>query len=437
MKIRTEYLIFIIIIHLIFIALSLQLLNRPLFFLAAEILILISIFFSILIYKHVIDPVNVISAAVESIRERDFSTKLVKIGHYEMDRLIEVYNLMIEQLRLERLKQQEKHYFMQKLISASPTAIILLDLEERIITLNKTAEKFLDVSLPQVEQERLYDIPGRIFLELGRLRSGEARIIRISGVETYKCQRASFLDRGFNHHFIIMEKLTDEMIKTEKKAYGSVIRMMSHEMNNSIGAVNSILESSLSYVRHLPAAERDSFLNGINTAIARNSQLNRFMNNFAEVVRIPDPRNRLENLHDLIKNIAVLMSGEFQKRDIIWEEDLVSGSFLVNIDIQQIEQVLVNVIKNACESIENGGRIEIITRREPVKILIVRDNGKGVPEEIRDRLFVPFFSTKRNGQGIGLTLTREILLKHGCKFSLDTLAQGKTEFKIEFSEQVI
>ncbi len=97
-----------------------------------------------------------------------------------------------------------------------------------------------------------------------------------------------------------------------------------------------------------------------------------------------------------------------------------------------MEQVLVNIVKNALEAIEKNGKITIVTSTASCKQLIIRDNGKGISEDIRQKLFTPFFSTKKNGQGIGLTLTREILLNHGFKFSLETNEKEETEFVIEF-----
>lgn len=105
---------------------------------------------------------------------------------------------------------------------------------------------------------------------------------------------------------------------------------------------------------------------------------------------------------------------------------------MVNIDVQQMEQVLVNIIKNSLEAIDENGAITIQTSYVPSRILRIIDTGTGIPPEQRGQLFAPFFSTKRDGQGIGLTLIREILINHGFNFNLESTGKGHTEFWIEF-----
>ncbi len=273
-------------------------------------------------------------------------------------------------------------------------------------------------------------MPGKLPVELNKLQSGNSEIIPISGMKTFKCQKASFVDRGFNHHFILIEELTDELLKTERKAYEKVIRMMSHELNNSLGAVNSILNTCLNFKDQLQKKDKRSYEEALNVAIERNTHLNRFMENFANVVRIPSPKKTETDLHELLKNVGKFIFADIEKRNIKLRWELDSQPLMVKLDKQQMEQVLVNIFKNAVEAIEKNGEITIVTT--PNKQLIIRDNGKGVSEDIQQKLFTPFFSTKKNGQGIGLTVTREILLNHGFKFSLETNEEGETEFVIEF-----
>ena len=273
-------------------------------------------------------------------------------------------------------------------------------------------------------------MPGKLPVELNKLQPGNSEIIPISGMKTFKCQKASFVDRGFNHHFILIEELTDELLKTERKAYEKVIRMMSHELNNSLGAVNSILNTCLNFKDQLQKKVKRSYEEALNVAIERNTHLNRFMENFANVVRIPSPKKIETDLYELLKNVGKFIFADIEKRNIKLRWQLDSQPLMVKLDKQQMEQVLVNIFKNAVEAIEKNGEITIVTT--PNKQLIIRDNGKGVSEDIQQKLFTPFFSTKKNGQGIGLTVTREILLNHGFNFSLETNEEGETEFVIEF-----
>jgi len=352
-----------------------------------------------------------------------------------MDQLIEVYNRMIDQLREERVKQREQHFFLQHLIESSPSGIIILDFDEIITQINPAAESFLGLKIDYIIGKTFDKLPGKLPLELNKLQSGSSEVIPISGMKTFKCQKASFVDRGFNHHFILIEELTDELLKSERKAYEKVIRMMSHELNNSLGAVNSILNTCLTFKDQLQKKDKRSYEEALNVAIERNTHLNRFMENFANVVRIPSPKKIETDLHELLKNVGKFIFADIKKRNIKLHWQLDSQPLMVKLDKQQMEQVLVNIFKNALEAIEKNGEITIITT--PNKQLIIRDNGKGISEDIQQKLFTPFFSTKKNGQGIGLTVTREILLNHGFKFSLETNEKGETEFGVEFYERSI
>ena len=126
------------------------------------------------------------------------------------------------------------------------------------------------------------------------------------------------------------------------------------------------------------------------------------------------------------------MESVCSEREITLQLNVNDGEVEVNIDSALIEQVLVNVIKNAAESINHGGQITITTASNPLKTIVITDDGAGISDEVADKLFTPFFSTKPNGEGLGLIFIREVLLKHNCTFSLRTYDDGLTRFKITF-----
>ncbi|SKB49445.1 sensor histidine kinase [Daejeonella lutea] len=430
MKLRSKFLLYSSLTHLTLIFLLFLLLevNKYLFILG-EILVLCSIGVSIWLYRSISEPFKLISSGIESIKDKDFTTRLIHVGHPEMDELIDVYNQMIDQLREERIKQSEKNYFLSKLIEASPSAIIMLDSENKIASMNPAA-----ATLPGFEAnfigQKLDKLSGTLASELNNLQDGKSEILTINGTQIYKCQKAYFVDRGFSHYFIMIEELSDEIYKKEKSAFEKVIRMMSHETNNSIGAINSILSTILTYKSQLEEKYRDDYDNALTVAINRNKALSTVMSNFADVVKIPEPIRESIDVHSLLKTVQVLMDAQAKDKVINWEWQLESKSLIVEIDVQQIELVLINVIKNAIEAIQSTGTIILRTSSSP-RSLSILDNGHGISREVSKQLFSAFFSTKKNGQGVGLTLTREVLYNHGMEFSLESRG-GWTEFKISF-----
>ncbi len=155
------------------------------------------------------------------------------------------------------------------------------------------------------------------------------------------------------------------------------------------------------------------------------------MRNFADLVRIPTPVKRSVHIIPLLQNVTDLMQLRAGEKEISFQYEYQNEAFVIHADMQQMEQALINIVKNAVEAIDQEGTITIITRKNP-KHLIIRDSGKGISPGFEEHLFSPFYSTKKDGQGVGLTVIREILSNHGFDFSLKTIAPGVTEFRINF-----
>ncbi|MEM6320654.1 MAG: ATP-binding protein [Bacteroidota bacterium] len=433
MKIRTQYILFVVIVHLTLLVLSFLIFqDNKIWFIISEFFILGSILLSIRLYRSLIAPIQTITAGTEAIKDRDFNVKFLKTGNAEMDQLVGTYNQMIDQLRSEGIKQQEQHFFLDKLIQTSPVGIVILDFDENISSINPKAQSLLDLEEKSWQGQPLTALNHPIMPILQALKTGESKTVRPNGVQTFKCQKAHFVDRGFHHHFITLEELTVEILAAEKKAYGKVIRMMAHEVNNSIGAINSILESVLNYKKQLNEADQSDYENALTVAIERNDRLNYFMRNFADVIRLPEPNFEQYDLNQLIQSVLVLFHAQAGQRHIQLIFTKTDQPFWVRMDVPQMEQVLVNITKNAIEAIDKNGKVEYVLDTEN-KTLVVRDSGRGIPKDIESQLFTAFFSTKKTGQGIGLTLIRDILRNHEFVFSLRTVEPQRTEFRIRFS----
>jgi two-component system nitrogen regulation sensor histidine kinase NtrY len=424
LRLRTRYLLYIITVHLALVALiGWVLREQKALFIASEVLILISVYVAIRIYRAFQQPSEFIASGIEAIRDKDFTVKFVPTGNYEVDELITVYNLMIDQLRQERTRQVEQQFFLNKLIEAAPIAILIFDFDDRIASVNPRACQLLGMQPEAMLMKRLAELGYSLLAQMADLADGESRVMKPNGIETYKVLRSNFIDRGFRRSFLIIEELTPEILASEKKAYSKVIRMMAHEVNNSIGAVNSILSVTES---ELPDSE---LKRAVRVAIDRNDRLNRFMRRFADVVRLPQPNLSPSDMAELTRNVVRLMQPQAEAGNITLTITAPNTPVMHPVDLGQLEQVLVNIVKNAIEACEPGNRVEVLITPSH---LIIRDNGAPIPEDVVANLFNPFYSTRPNGQGIGLTLTREILLNHGFSFSLQTEPDGWTVFAISW-----
>lgn len=434
MTLRIKFLLFVVIIHAVLIALAAQLrtTNAGLF-VASEALLLLSIYFTVQLYRDFVRPFELIAAGTAAIQAKDFSMKFVPVGQREMDQLIEVYNHMIDALRRERVSQHEKSFLLERLIQASPAGILILNFEGRIDSANPAAEKFLGQPAAALQGQLPGALPGGWGAALAELNENQPQSLRLSGLQTYRAHAARFLDRGFQRRFIVLEELTTELIQQEKEAYGKLIRMMSHEINNSIGAINSILHSFGHYTPQLAAADRPDFVQALDVSIARNTQLANFIANFARLVRLPPPVLQPTDVHVLLRGICRLLQPQSEARRINWHMNLGPAPLVLALDAQQMEQALLNIAKNALEAIGEDGNVWVSSTAQPARIIIEND-GPSISTEVSQRLFTPFFSTKRDGQGIGLTLVRDILFGHNYVFSLQTQGDGRTAFIIACEE---
>jgi len=432
MKLQTKYLLFVIVVHLVALVLSFYIFRKSaIFFIISELVILFSVAISWKLYSELIKPLKLLVQGVEAIKARDFNVRFAATGKYEMDQLIDVYNKMIDELRKERTAQEQQHLFLEKLVETSPTGILILDYDEMVQQVNPKALQMLGIEKDDVIGQSVYTISHPVMQQMALIKSGESRTITWNGVNTFKLQKSHFIDRGFPRHFIMIEELTTDILAAEKKAYGQVIRMMAHEVNNTIGPVNSILQSILK-VQGLTEDTNDQPLQkALQVAVDRNYNLNVFMRNFADVVRLPKPIPKNIDCNHLVMQVARLMEMKAGEKKIQFEFQIPEASFFIYADEQQMEQVLINVIKNAIEAIEEEGTILFVINAASRQMCII-DSGSGISDSIADQLFTPFFSTKKDGQGVGLTLIKEILLNHGFEFSLKTKSAGRTEFMIRF-----
>lgn len=433
MTLRTKFILFGVLIHAVMALIAARLLaTDKIWFVLTEALIIVSIIVTTTIYRSFVRPLDLVSAGIESIRSKDFTVKFLPVGQREADQLIEVYNTMIDQLRLERTLQAEKHFLLEQLLLASPSGIILLDFDENIENINPSASRWLQITLPDFKGKPLHNLPHQWGTDLADLTEGQPKLFNVNGIRLFKAQKAHFIDRGFPHYFILIEELTEELVRQEKVAYEKIIRMMSHEVNNSIGAINSILQSFKYYTPQLETELQPDYENALQVCIDRNTQLANFMGKFAGLVRLPLPQKQTLDVHALLHHAYYLLRPAAENRNIAWVWDLAAEPIYIQADEQQLEQIVINIIKNAFESMDQDGRLTVKTTAQPTT-LTIEDNGPGIPPEIRQQLFSPFFSTKKNGQGIGLMLIRDILMNHGFPFSLETIAEHRTVFTIRFA----
>ena len=412
------------------------------YFYIGEGLVLFILCYLPFFYRKIVKPLNTIGSGMELLREQDFSSRLSQVGQYEADRIVNVFNRMMEQLKNERLRMREQNHFLDLLIQASPMGVIIMTLDGEVSQLNPMAVKMLGVRLEEAQNKKLEKIDSPLAEELASIPKEATSVVRLNDSNIYKCTHSSFIDRGFKHPFFLIERMTDEVMKAEKRAYEKVIRMIAHEVNNTTAGITSTLDT----VEQALSTEEgmDDICDVMRVCTERCFSMSRFITRFADVVKIPEPTVAPVQLNELVSMCKRFMEGMCNDRHITLRMEIDESLPDVKLDSSLFEQVLVNIIKNAAESIAPEGKSivpedespepkgEIIIRTLSPATIEVIDNGRGISKETEAKLFSPFFSTKPNGQGIGLIFIREVLMRHGCTFSLRTYSDGLTKFRILF-----
>lgn len=430
MSLRTRIVFYLVVLHLLMAAVALFLLRENrLYFLGVEVLLLVSIVVAAKLLRAFFVPLELIRTGAELMHERDFTTRFQPVGQEEMDQLIEVYNRMIDQLRVERLRVREQNELLDRLVEASPAGIVICDLDGVVTDLNPAAQAFL--SATELAGRRFDDLESPVGRALAELPAGESRVVALGDGRRVRCRRAEFLDRGFGRSFFLIEELTEELRRSEKAAYGKLIRLMSHEVMNSVTSVSSLLTSVRAFGASLREEDRDDFDRALGVATERMKNLGTFMNGFADVVRLPPPELRECDLEELLRDVLTLVEPSFSERRVRLVREAEARLPRLAVDKNQLEQVFLNLLKNAAEAIGEDGSVTVRTSRNGRHpTLEVEDTGPGIPPEVREELFTPFFTTKADGCGLGLMVVKEVLTGHGFEFSLENGESGGARFRI-------
>jgi signal transduction histidine kinase len=432
MTLRLRLLLFLLPLYGVLVALAAQVrTSQPGLFIACELTIGASAVLTWRLYRSLVGPVRLIEAGTAALAAQDFNLKFKPVGQPELDRLVGVYNQMLDALRQERVSQHEQAVLLERLIGASPAGVLILTFNNEIASANAAAARALGQPAAALPGQPVAGLPAPWGPVLVGLAGGQAQAVRLPGGQLYRAAAAHFLDRGFQRRFVVLEELTEELRQQEKQTYEQLIRLMSHEVNNSIGAVNSLLGSFGHYAPQLAPDDRLDYQEGLAVSIARNTQLADFIGRYARLVRLPPPAPHPTDVHALLRDLGRLLAPQSAAQGITWHWQLApEGPLVVPADSQQLAQALLNVAKNALEAIgPAGGNVWVRTTAQPPALTIEND-GPPLRPEVSQRLFTPFFSTKPGGQGIGLVLVRDILLAHGFAFRLESEPDGRTAFAV-------
>lgn len=353
-----------------------------------------------------------LSNLLDAMIQGDYTLRAYSGNHdLALKELILAINTLAERLNKQRIESVESQLLLRTVINHIDVAIIALNDENKLIFFNPAAQKLLQIENTQTGENEL-----NLQLEqLSLIKSGENKVLPLQFSEQYgkfNIHMETFREKGEQQKLFFITNVSDILRSEERNAWQSLVRVLSHEINNSLSPINSI---SLTLKRFLDKNEniqdhKDNLLEGLSIIAQRSNNLKEFVNSYKQISQLPAPKQKLTSINKLVEKVILL----FHKNTIavvsIQEIELF-------IDPVQIEQVLINLIKNAIEASDTIAEIIISGGIENAMfVLKIIDEGTGITNQ--DNIFVPFYTTKKQGSGIGLILCRQILEVHNGKLSL-------------------
>lgn len=458
MTLRQRLTAYLIGLHVAFFALVLMLYRqKPLVVVGAEAFLLASLAFAIFLLGRALQPLDYARRFQELLQDQNYAARLQQAPNDELAGIVSLFNGMLDALYQERLKLGEQRGFLDRLLEATPSAVVAFDFDGRISLINPSASSLLGLASPEGKTLADWaqglgafvdglDTAGRkrsldLLAQLDALPLGESRLLTDADGRRYRCQRSHFFDRGFARHFLLIEELTEELESSEKATYEKLVRVLAHEVNNTVAATGSVLDSLLYYQPQLTVADSIDFSTAIEAVKRRNASLGEFIERFTRVVKMPAANPRPSDVREMVEDIVRLYREPCRGRGIAVEWTRCDVVPFLPLDRNLMEQALLNIVKNAMEAVDatlkesglESGTIHLELAQEPERIrLSVIDSGDRLGDVPAGQIFTPFFTTKKGGQGIGLLFVREVLNRHGLPYRLAATGQGETRFDIWF-----
>jgi two-component system, NtrC family, nitrogen regulation sensor histidine kinase NtrY len=365
------------------------------------------------LHERLVYPLRTLTNLISALREEDYTLRPRDLDRGDVlgEALIELDALRdtIEQRKLEAI---EATALLRAVLAEIDAAIFTFDPEQRLRLVNRAGERLLGRPSMRLIGHTAAEIGLGELMAPTTTSEVAGQPERSSYVfdQRWSVRRSTFREGGLPHTLLFLADISRALREEEAEAWRRIVRVLSHELNNSLAPIQSIADSTARLVARepLPHDWRDDTTSGLRVISSRAESLTRFMRGYAQLARLPQPSKKPVDLGALVKRIAALET----RMPVTIDE---GPHVVVEADEDQLEQLLINVLKNAVDaSLETGGGVRIEWRGAAIRVF---DEGPGLAATAN--LFVPFFTTKPSGSGIGLVLVRQIADAHGATFTLE------------------
>lgn len=365
-----------------------------------------------------------------------------KVPHKPLRELHRSLNRINTLIQDAKVKNREQEQYFAALLEQVVTGIVVINENGNILQANSAAKKLLNYStLTHIVQLKRVD--ENLYKAFTMLAEGHRQLIKLTHNNTttqLTLQASSFDSRNKNFLLVAIQDIRNELDAKEVESWLKLIRVLTHEIMNSITPITSLSDTLLSYYEKgttSPSAETiANTVKGLEVIRERGDGLIRFVTSYRKLTKISPPILKTIEAKPFLEHIILLVANESTQVPIHFVQNITPETLTLDADEGQLSQVLINLIKNAIQAVESieNPTIKIIAKlnKNNRPQIIVSDNGIGIPEEIIEQIFIPFFTTKENGSGIGLSLSRQIMRNHSGTIKVVSKQAKGSQFVLEF-----
>jgi len=420
--------------------------TRPNMLFAAVLTAVIIVLQLVDVFRFVNQTNRKLTRFLESVKYSDFISGFTsdnKLGRSFKDLNI-AFNEVLEAFRKARSEKEEQGQYLNTVVQQVRTGILSFDIEGNVQLINANAKRFMNVTNIKNIRE-LIPLNPKLYHALNSVEPGKSELYKGANDLYLTIQATEMRIRGMDVKLITLQNIQPELQKQELEAWQNLTRVLRHEIMNSITPISSLTSTLREILDHemekkashyeLKEEGAEDLREGLATIENRSKGLIKFIDAYREYTSLPKPKFATVRLSELIEHVANLLRTELKKTRVEFRYSCSSEYLTIQADVELIEQVLINLLKNAIEALAESEHphLELIGRYDETSVLIeVIDNGPGIIKEALEHIFVPFYTTKRTGSGIGLSLSRQIMQMHNGSLNVESEPDVKTVFTLRF-----
>ncbi|WP_339606567.1 ATP-binding protein [uncultured Roseivirga sp.] len=388
-----------------------------------------------------------ISGFLNSIKYDDFTATYPTEGHSaSVDQLYKEFNNVIRKFREIRADKEANYHYFRTIVQHVGIGLITFNKKGDIQIINSAAKKLIGIEAIQNIFE-LSKVSPKLVESLVKLKTGGSDLIDFTQEGTHVQLSIYVIElvlRGEEFKLVSVQNIQSELEEKEMDAWQNLIRVLTHEIMNSVTPLSSLaatvkdnLVDNIEDDVPIEKEELEDIYLAVQTIERRSQGLIRFVSDFRNLTKIPQPKVATESVAKVLEHIQVLFNHELAAKKIKISFSIEPINLAFSIDKELIDQVLINILQNAVHALEENTEEKHIIVRAFVNeynrpTIVIRDNGCGIDEEALSKIFIPFFTTKKQGSGIGLSLSKQIMRKHGGGITVKSVMNEGTEFTLRF-----